>query len=148
MSIPDEGTRTDTRPKAEAPPPFDLVLPELELRILAGPVSAPRDLRCHLGGITALFVITCFASPSLLERPAPGAAAGFKEEVPTAARRYYDRAVNGDAGAMRILGHMYYQGLDVPRDIQEGIQWYHRAVAAGSLEAIRDLERLGMPLPN
>ena len=118
------------------------------LRILAGPVSAPRDLRCYLGGIIALFVITCFASPYLLERPAPGAAGGSRQEVPAAARPYYDRAVNGDAGAMRILGNMYCQGLDVPRDIQEGIQWYHRAVAAGSREAVRDLERLGQPLSN
>ena len=148
MSIPDEGTPTDPSPKPEAPPPFDLVLPELELRILAGPVSAPRNLRCYLGGIIAVFVITCFASPYLLERPAPGAAAGFKQEVPAAVRPFYDRAVNGDAGAMRTLGNIYCQGLDVPRDIQEGIQWYPRAVAAGSREAIRDLERLGQPLSN
>jgi TPR repeat protein len=43
---------------------------------------------------------------------------------------------------------MYYQGLNVPQDIQEGVRWYHLAAAAGSLEAIRDLERLGLPLSN
>jgi TPR repeat protein len=148
MSIPSEGPRTEAIPEARAPQPFNLVLPELELRILAGAVSAPRDLRCYLGGIIALFIITCFASPFLLERPAPGAAAGYREEVPEVLRPTYDRAIHGDADAMRILGHMYYQGLRVPRDIQEGIQWYHRAAAAGSPEAVHDLERLGLPLSN
>jgi len=148
MSIPGGSSPTEPIPEARAPQPFNLVLPELELCILAGPVSAPRDLRCYLGGIIALFIITCFASPYLLERPAPGAAAGYRAEVPEVLRPTYDRAVRGDAGAMRILGHMYYQGLSVPRDIQEGLQWYHKAVAAGSLEAVRDLEQLGLPLSN
>jgi TPR repeat protein len=148
MSIPSEDPLPEPIPEAQAPQSFNLVLPELELRILAGPVSAPRDLRCYLGGIVALFVITCFASPYLLERPAPGAAAGYREEVPEVLRPTYDRALHGDAGAMRILGHMYYQGLNVPQDIQEGVRWYHLAAAAGSLEAIRDLERLGLPLSN
>lgn len=64
--------------------------------------------------------------------------------VPPALRGYYDRALQGDAGAMRMLGTMYYNGLNVPKDKVEGIHWFRKAAAAGSVAAHKDLEQLGL----
>jgi hypothetical protein len=66
------------------------------------------------------------------------------KDIPPSLRPYYDRAMAGDASAMRMLGTMYYNGLNVPPDTREGIRWYRRAAAAGSVAAGRDLEQLGL----
>jgi TPR repeat protein len=47
---------------------------------------------------------------------------------------------------MRMLGTMYYNGLNVPQDTKEGIRWYRKAAAAGSVAAAKDLEQLGLPV--
>jgi TPR repeat protein len=134
--------------KADPQPPPGWELPELELRILAPPRPGPRDRRWYLGGIIALFIITCFAGPYLREHPvasAPTAPGGIERaDVPAALRAYYDRALTGDAGAMRTLGHMYCRGVEVPRDTQAGICWYRLAAAAGDAEAARELDKLGL----
>jgi TPR repeat protein len=39
---------------------------------------------------------------------------------------------------------MYYNGLNVPQDSKEGILWYRKAAAAGSVAAKKDLEQLGL----
>jgi len=67
-----------------------------------------------------------------------------QKAVPPALRAYYDKAVLGDATAMRMLGTMYYNGLNVPRDTSEGIRWYRKAAAAGSVAARKDMEQLGL----
>ncbi len=146
MSTPMQG---DPDRKTDPQPPPDWELPELELRILAPPRPGPRDRRWYLGGVIALFIITCFAGPYLRECPASGpvktAPGGIdREDVPASLRSYYDRAIAGDASAMRILGRMYCHGVEVPRDIQAGVCWYRLAVAAGDFEALRELEKLGL----
>jgi hypothetical protein len=146
MPTPDQGPRADSERKADPPPPT-WELPPLELRILAPPRPGPRDLRFWFGGILALLIITSIAAPYLRERPAPGAlASGLPpaQAIPAALRPYYDRAVTGDASAMYSLGRMYCNGLNVPRDAQQGIHWYRLAAAAGSVDAARDLEQLGL----
>jgi len=45
---------------------------------------------------------------------------------------------------MRMLGTLYYNGLNVPQDRDEGIRWYRKAAAAGSVAARKDLEQLGL----
>lgn len=67
-----------------------------------------------------------------------------EREVPFALRPYYDRAGTGDASAMRMLGTMYYNGLNVRKDKAEGIRWFRKAAAAGSVAARKDLEQLGL----
>ena len=37
-------------------------------------------------------------------------------------------------------------GLNVPQDTREGIRWYRKAAAAGSVAAAKDLEQLGLPV--
>lgn len=68
-----------------------------------------------------------------------------KEEAPPVLRPYLDKAAQGDASAMRMLGTMYYNGLNVRQDRREGIKWYRKAAAAGSVAARKDLEQLGIP---
>jgi hypothetical protein len=67
-----------------------------------------------------------------------------EREMPPALRPYYDRASAGDASAMRMLGTMYYNGLNVRKDKLEGLRWYRKAAAAGSVAARKDLEQLGL----
>ena len=64
--------------------------------------------------------------------------------MPPALRPYLDRAEEGDATAMRMLGTMYYNGLNVRKNKQEGIRWFRKAAASGSVAARKDLEQLGL----
>jgi TPR repeat protein len=78
--------------------------------------------------------------------PEPALASGnpSDREIPPALRQYYEQAHTGDARAMRMLGTLYYNGLNVPQDRDEGIRWYRKAAAAGSVAARKDLEQLGL----
>jgi len=63
-------------------------------------------------------------------------------EVPPALRSYHEKAEKGDAAAMRMLGAMYYNGLNVPRNEREGLKWYRKAAEAGSSAAAKELKAL------
>ena len=41
-------------------------------------------------------------------------------------------------------GPCTYNGLNVPQNTKEGIRWYRKAAAAGSVAAKKDLEQLGL----
>jgi hypothetical protein len=91
-----------------------------------------------LGGSLAYY----FLYPS--DEPPP--VVQVKEEIPPALAPYLEKAGQGDASAMRMLGTMYYNGLNVPRDRDQGIKWYRKAAAAGSVAARKDLDQLGLPV--
>ena len=75
--------------------------------------------------------------------PAPKPVAAASEaEVTGSARAYLDQAKAGDAHAMRMLGAMYYYGLDVTPDRAKGLYWYRKAAEAGSEVAQAELSRL------
>lgn len=74
--------------------------------------------------------------PPFLAEAAPA------ESVPQAAKVYLEQAKAGDARAMRMLGVMYYNGLDVPRDREKGIYWYRMAADKGSDAARKELSQL------
>ena len=63
-------------------------------------------------------------------------------EVPPALRSYLEKAEKGDAAAMRMLGVMYYNGLNVPKNEAEGLKWYRKAADAGSAAAQKELKAL------
>jgi hypothetical protein len=150
MPSPAQGTHPDSERNAEFQSPPAWELPPLELRILAGPRPGPRDLRVYLAGFIILFIVTMVAAPYLRERPVTDASGELRggipagTELPPVWRPTYERALNGDALAMRMLGDLYCQGRDVPRDIHQGIRWYRLALAAGCVVAAKDLERLGV----
>ena len=122
--------------------------PQIELRILGRPWPGRRDRRTWIGGIVVVFILSCFASPWLQQGPATAVRLPLgvrpAAEVPPTLRPYHARALAGDAGAMRLLAGMYYYGLNGPQDLEEGARWYRRAAAAGSAEAAREMEQLGL----
>lgn len=143
----DYDTQGGQAPTAFMPPvPITPPVPEEPLP-KAGLPRRPRLLMLSLGlvGILLLgsavglfFLNTSFGdwAHRMTGRP--------EKTVPPALRGYYDRALQGDAGAMRMLGTMYYNGLNVPKDKVEGIHWFRKAAAAGSVAAHKDLEQLGL----
>lgn len=74
--------------------------------------------------------------------PLPQAATAAPEAVPPGAMIYLEQAKAGDAHAMRMLGVMYYYGLNVPQDREKGLYWYRKAAAKGSEAARQELEKL------
>jgi hypothetical protein len=70
-------------------------------------------------------------------QPAPPA-----EAAPAALKPYLAAAQAGDTNAMRMLGTMYYHGLDLPRNREEGLKWYRKAAASGSKVAQDELKQL------
>jgi len=104
-----------------------------------------RRLGPWIGGAIAVLLLAGAAISYLRERPAAGPVeTAAAKEPPPPLRAYYDRANNGDVSAMRMLGTMYYNGLNVTQDTKEGIRWYRKAAKAGSVAAAKDLEQLGL----
>jgi TPR repeat protein len=126
-------------------------LPPLELRILAPPAPGRRALRYWFGGILAVFVLSMFAGPFLQVNPAPSGPWDLPsrihraEDLPPALRGDYERALTGDAAAMRALGRRYYYGEDVPRNVAEAVYWYRSSAALGDMQAAEELEHLEVP---
>ena len=71
---------------------------------------ARRAWRYWVGGIAAILILAAAALSSYRERPSGASGPGAEEKrIPPELRPYYDRAVLGDASAMRMLGTMYLQ---------------------------------------
>ncbi len=64
------------------------------------------------------------------------------EVLPASVQGYVDKAQAGDVNAMRMLGAMYYNGLNVPRDPVKGLAWYRKAAEHGSMAARAELDKL------
>jgi len=95
-----------------------------------------------LGGVLVLAgAVFLLSSPGPAVRP-PKIQAAPEAEIPGAVRAYLDQAKAGDANAMRMLGAMYYYGLNVPPDREKGLNWYRKAAEAGSDVARAELSRL------
>lgn len=137
--------KTHRRPTGGSPRPPEEGCSALELRILAPPRPGRRDLRVWGLGILAVFLLTAAAAPFLHEQPASAALpAGLPagEAYPILVRPTFERALRGDAGAMRMMGALYQRGEYLPRDEREAARWYRLAMAAGEPEAVKDLERV------
>ena len=91
-----------------------------------------------------LWVRTPAPAPQVAPAPAAKTAppAGSPEAFHAALKPYLDAAQAGDTNAMRMLGTMYYHGLDLPRNREEGLKWYRKAAASGSKVAEQELKQL------
>ncbi len=89
-----------------------------------------------LGAVATIFYLR--AQPT----PAASTPAAVQEPVPPGVQVYVDRANAGDPSAMRMLGVMYYYGLNVRQDRAKGLAWYRRAAAQGDPAARDDLAKL------
>ena len=100
------------------------------------PVAVAALAVLGLGGYFAFFRGTPPAAPGA---PSPGTPA---EILPPGVQPYLDQARAGDPDAMRMLGVMYYYGLNVPQDRDKGLYWYRQAAAKGSAAARDELAKL------
>ncbi len=152
-----EATLKLARPRMDEPPiRVQRVDPPVETegqtqdRPLAPSAARPLDWRWPLGlgalvvlGAVVFLLIPRRATPShaSVVGPPPGPAVA-EETLPPDVRAYLERAKAGDTHAMRMLGAMYLQGLNVPRDLEEGIYWYRRAAERGNDAARAELSRI------
>lgn len=110
-----------------------------------GGASRPWTWKLLLGFgiILALGGAALLLSSRRPEIQVPKPQAGVREAgAPDAIRAYLDQAEAGDVHAMRMLGVMYYYGLNVQQDQEKGLHWYRQAAEKGSDAARKDLSRL------
>jgi hypothetical protein len=109
------------------------------------PPTGSRSWQLPLG-LALLALVGGGAGYVLLSRPsptqAPSASKQAPEVVPPGAQAYLEQAKAGDANAMRMLGVMYYYGLNVPQDREKGLYWYRQAASKGSETARAELVKL------
>ena len=140
---------TQPIPVGDPPAPAEGALPDASASPVAAPPAAParpgsKALRSWIIGAIAVLILAG-AAVSYLRGPGSGAPSSHAApDIPPSLRPYYDRAQEGDASAMRMLGTMYYNGLNVPQNSREGIRWFRKAAAAGSVAAQKDLEQLNL----
>lgn len=113
--------------------------------------AAPRvrkpfgwKLPAVLAGVAALAAASYAV---LTQGPAPQAsraewAVSPPEKIPPEVQVYIDQAKAGDTHAMRMLGTMYLQGLNVPKDREKGLYWYRKAAEKGSDAARAELRQI------
>lgn len=114
--------------------------------------SAPRPLNWRWPlGLGALVVLGAVVFLLIPRGPSPshgsivGASsrpAATAEALPPEVQAYLERAKAGDTHAMRMLGAMYLQGLNVPRDREKGLYWYRQAAEKGSDAARAELSQI------
>jgi hypothetical protein len=96
-------------------------------------------------GLLAVLAVGAFLLLPRASAPPPPPAepkSTTAEATPPGAQVYLEQAKAGDAHAMRMLGVMYYYGLNVPQDREKGLYWYRRAAEKGSDAARAELSRL------
>ena len=126
------GTTGQTRPSAAGTVPSRAGLWKLPLTLGAVVVLG--------AGAYLIFSRGPVLTPDL---PAAGLPVGDRSgAAPQGAQLYFEQAQAGDAHAMRMLGVMYYYGLNVPQDREKGLYWYRKAAEKGSDAARADLNRL------
>jgi hypothetical protein len=97
-------------------------------------------------GLSALMVLGAAAylvfSRGPAAQPLPPPLAASPQASASGAQNYLEQAVAGDAHAMRMLGVMYYYGLNVPQDREKGLSWYRKAAEKGSDAARSELSKI------
>jgi hypothetical protein len=129
-------------PPIKLPPPIlnepTLKSPRFRLRRRGGwLIPALLGGLTLVGGVAYLVFLRAMATT-----PATVAPPASAEAVPPGAQAYLEQAKAGDAHAMRMLGVMYYYGLNVPKDREKGLYWYREAAAKGSEAARAELSKL------
>jgi hypothetical protein len=98
------------------------------------------------GGVVLVAAVILVISRGTAARstaaPASVAPAIAAESVPAGAQAYLEKAKAGDVYAMRMLGVMYYNGLNVPQDREKGLYWYRQAAEKGSEAARSELSKI------
>ena len=128
-----EGQTQDLPLRPEPPGPFGWKLPMILGSLLA------------LGAVTFLFLPRQHVQEPLSLPPMTASNQGSldrNESLPPDVQVYMERAKAGDTHAMRMLGAMYLQGLNVPKDREKGLYWYRLAADKGSDAARSELSQI------
>ena len=151
-----EDTLTMPRPKLNDPPirvqkvdqPAEAAGQTQRLPLQA---EAPRGFGWKIplavgGGVVlvaaAILVFSRGTASQSAVAPASVAPSIAGEAVPAGAQAYLGKAKAGDVYAMRMLGVMYYNGLNVAQDREKGLYWYRQAAAKGSEAARSELSKI------
>ena len=116
------------------------------MKVTFGPASKPLRWKVPLilgslvvlgGGAYLAFFRYSAVPPSPQPKPAPTI-----ESVPPPAQATLEQAKAGDVRAMHMLGLMYYNGLNLPRDREKGLYWLRKAAEKGSVGARAELSQI------
>jgi TPR repeat protein len=80
--------------------------------------------------VTLLLSIVCLAAPAWADFQT-GMDAAHRGDYATALREWRPLAERGDVRAQAMLGALYHDGQDVPRDYVQAREWYEKAAARG-----------------
>lgn len=109
--------------------------------------AAPRPLGWKLSLLFGALLVIGVAAYLVFTRwpavqPPPSPVAVTPESASPGLQVYLEQAKAGDAHAMRMLGVMYYYGLNVPQDREKGLDWYRKAAEKGSDAAKSELSKI------
>ena len=110
--------------------------------VAKAPSSPPWKVPLALGAFVVLGTAVYLVSSRGPGIPSPSTAAVRPKPASPGAQLYLEQAKAGDAHAMRMLGVMYYYGLNVPQDREKGLSWYRKAADKGSIAARAELSKL------
>lgn len=89
-------------------------------------------LKRIIAGVVLTLMLTGGAAAGPVEE---GVAAYKRGDYATALRLWRPLAEQGDAGARRHLGTMYFKGQGVPQDDVEAVKWWRLAAEQGHADA-------------
>ncbi len=90
-------------------------------------------------GAVAFLTYTRNPRSALTPQPTPVSAG---EPAPPAVQALLESAKAGDVHSMHLLGLMYYNGLNIPRDREKGLYWLRKAAEKGSEAARAELGQI------
>jgi hypothetical protein len=101
---------------------------QLPLRTEAPKAFAWKLPLAGVGAVVVLSGVAYWVIPrGPVAQPVVASPATKPGSVLTGVQEYQEKAKAGDVNAMRMLGTMYYNGLNVPQDREKGLYWYRKA---------------------
>ena len=97
--------------------------------------------RPFLGAIFIAFAVAGASSAGPYE---DAVAAHERADYATATRLWRPLAERGDPAAQLMLGSMFHDGLGVPQDFAEALNWFRRTTGTSRAEALAVMQRLGI----
>jgi hypothetical protein len=96
-----------------------------------------------VGILAIVFGLFLWTRPDLLSSlTSPFRREPQTKKIPAVLRPYVERAKEGDTKAMRMLGTMYYYGLNVKMNQEEARRWFRKATEAGDPTAQNELQQM------
>jgi len=137
VDVPPIRVQKQDQPAETAGQTLDLPPQPLAPRTLGWKVPLSLGVLVVLG-VAAYLVFSRGPAPQI----PPTSVVVLSESGPAGTQIYLEQAKAGDAHAMRMLGVMYFYGLNVPQDREKGLYWYRKAAEKGSDAAKSELSKI------